>query len=193
MPRKPRIQREKELLPETGNVQSEEQSSRNCTIDGAEWVKIPRDEYDLLLSQAGELLEAQQKVLRWQADFENYRRRMTREREEFASYASQDVLGKLLVILDNLDRALAAAQHDPASIVQGVEMIRRQQLEILGQEGLVVIDPVGDQFDPNFHEAVLRCEADAETESNTIVEVMQKGYLLKDRLLRPALVKIAYK
>ena len=156
-------------------------------------VQVELGELASLMALAKQTEEARQQVLRWQADFENFRRRSAKEREDIYTFVAGDLIKKMLPVLDNFDRALAAATVDPASIISGVEMIRKQQYEILVHEGLEEIFPLGEPFDPNFHDAVLRCDADEETEDNTIVEVMQKGFMLKGRLLRPALVKVASK
>ncbi|MCL2497368.1 MAG: nucleotide exchange factor GrpE [Symbiobacteriaceae bacterium] len=154
-------------------------------------VVIPQEEYLRLQEEAEARAEAELQVKRWQADFENYRRRVTREREEFIQYASLELIQRLLPVLDNYERALAASANDPQSFRDGVEMIYRQQLEVLIREGLEVVDPAGEPFDPNFHEAVLSVAAEEGVASQTVVEVLQKGYILRGRLLRPALVKVA--
>ncbi|SHI33721.1 nucleotide exchange factor GrpE [Desulfofundulus thermosubterraneus] len=131
-----------------------------------------------------------QRLARMQADFENYRRRMNREREEWFKYASQPLVAELLSVLDNFERALAAREEDPARVVAGVEMIYRQLKEILTKEGLSPVPAVNEPFDPAKHEAIMQEETDAYPD-NTVIEELRRGYYFKDRLLRPAMVKVA--
>lgn len=136
--------------------------------------------------------EYRQRMLRAQADFENYRRRTQREKEETAKYASMQVIGGLLPVLDNFERAISASRDsgDFEALAKGVDMIFRQLLQQLEQEGLKPMETVGKPFDPEFHEAVMRVESD-EHEEGIIVEELQRGYMLKDRVLRPAMVKVS--
>lgn len=130
------------------------------------------------------------RLARMQADFENYRRRTNREREDWVKYAAQPLVTALLPVLDNLERALAAKEQDPGQVIAGVEMIYRQLQEVLTQEGLVPVPAVNEPFDPAKHEAVMQEETDAYPD-NTIVAELRRGYYFKDRLLRPAMVKVA--
>ena len=165
-----------------------EQEEAEVVENSDEEVFVTLQDYEELQNK---LEESQQQVLRWQADFENFRRRNQREREEMAVYASADIIAKLLPVLDNFERALAAPGEEASSLRTGVELIYRQQFEILEREGLRVLNPVGEKFDPNLHEAVIRSEVGEGFEDNTVVEVLQKGYMLKEKLLRPAMVKVA--
>lgn len=128
---------------------------------------------------------------RLQAEFDNYRKRTQREKEEYIKYASEQVVKGLLPVLDNFERALAAAKvkQDFAGFVQGVDMIFRQLSDILTKEGLAPIEAVGQMFDPNFHEAILQVEGPHP--ENTVVEEVQKGYLLKEKVIRPSMVKVS--
>lgn len=131
-----------------------------------------------------------QRLARMQADFENYRRRMNREREEWFKYASQSLVAELLPVVDNFERALAAKEEDPAQVVAGVEMIYRQLMDVLTREGLSPVPAVNEPFDPARHEAIMQEETDSYPD-NTVIEELRRGYYFKDRLLRPALVKVA--
>lgn len=139
----------------------------------------------------GEKAELVNMTQRLQADFENFRRRTRGEKEELLQYASEGVITKLLPVLDNFERALAAAkdQGDGKSFLDGVEMIFRQLSQILANEGLEVVDAVGCRFDPNCHEAVMQVAGDEE-EKDTVIEELQKGYRLKGKLIRPSMVKV---
>lgn len=128
------------------------------------------------------------RLQRLQADFENYRRRITKEKEEFHKYASESLICSLLPILDNFERAIAAGEGE--NLLSGVEMIFRQLKEILEKEGLCSIEAVKTEFDPNRHEAVMTVEND-DYPDNTVIEEFQKGYLLKDKVIRPAMVKVS--
>ncbi|AQS55342.1 nucleotide exchange factor GrpE [Novibacillus thermophilus] len=140
-----------------------------------------------------ELSEMKDRYLRVQADLENFRRRTRKEKEEQAKYAALPVVKALLPALDNLERALDAARSENASsdgLGQGVEMVTKQMFDILKEFGLESIPSVGEPFNPEFHEAVMTVESE-EHESGTVVEELQKGYLLKDRVIRPAMVKVS--
>lgn len=130
------------------------------------------------------------RLLRLQADFENYRRRTAREREEFAKYASSSLCEALLPVLDNFQLALEAKGQDPAKVVEGVEMIYRQLLDVLQKEGLTPVEAEGQQFDPTKHEAAMQ-ECTDQYPDNTVTAELRRGYYLRDKLLRPAMVKVA--
>jgi len=131
-----------------------------------------------------------QRLVRMQADFENYRKRVQREKEEYMKFAGEQVITALLPVLDNLELALAARDQDPARVAAGVEMIYRQLQDVLAREGLSPIKAVGEQFDPAFHEAVMQ-EENAAVRDNTVLEEFRRGYCFKERLIRPAMVKVA--
>ena len=128
---------------------------------------------------------------RLKAEFDNFRKRTIKEKEEYSKYASEKLILSLLPVLDNLDRAVASASinKDFESLSQGVNMILRQFLKVLEEEGLRSIESVGKEFDPNVHEAFLR-EASDKGE-NIILEEFQKGYYLKDKVIRPSRVKVS--
>lgn len=136
--------------------------------------------------------EHKQRLLRTQADFDNFRRRTLKEKEELGKYASAKLITELLPVIDNFERALSttAESADLSSYAKGVEMIFRQLEGILKTEGLTAMEPVGTPFNPEFHQAIMQVESD-EYEEGTVVEVVQKGYLLKDKVLRPAMVKVS--
>jgi molecular chaperone GrpE len=128
-------------------------------------------------------------VLRRRADFENLRKRVERERQQTQAAIEGDLVAGLLPVIDNLERALAAASSDDP-LRQGVEMTLRDLLAFLTQRGIVVQEPLGQGFDPNVHLAVLH-EEQPGAEEGQVIEVLRKGYVLKDRLIRPAWVKVA--
>ena len=133
----------------------------------------------------------QDRLLRTAAEFDNYRKRMDRERGEFAAYASGEVLADLLPIIDNFERALQApAAGDPDAFRKGIELIHKQMLDLLRKRGVKPIEALGATFDPNFHQAVIHESSDAHREGEVMQE-LQRGYMQGDRLLRPAMVKVA--
>ncbi len=127
-----------------------------------------------------------------QADYDNFRKRTQREKEELAKYAAEKIVSDLLPVLDNLERGLSASRssQDFEGLAKGVEMILRQLVSLLEREGLTAIAAVGQEFDPGVHEAVMRVEVDG-SEPNVVVEELQKGYFLKDKVLRPSMVKVS--
>lgn len=129
-------------------------------------------------------------LLRKTADFENLKRRTEREKTEYFKFALAEAFRDLLGVLDNFQRAMAHAEGPAGEFRAGIEMIERQLSDVLRKYGLVEVSALGQPFDPNFHEAVVREETDA-APPGTVVEVLQRGYTLNDRLLRPAMVKVA--
>ncbi len=140
-----------------------------------------------LKARAEEYLQLLQRV---QADFDNYRRRTVQEREESAKYCSMRLATGLLPVLDNFERALKAEGEDLQSFRNGIELIYRQLCDVLEKEGVRPMEAVGSQFDPNLHEAVMQEQSD-QYDDNVVIEEFQKGYLLADRVIRPAMVKVA--
>jgi molecular chaperone GrpE len=151
------------------------------------------DERDARIAELERQVEEyRQRLLRAQADFDNFRRRTQREKEELVKFASADLITRLLPVLDNFERAIGASKSsgDFESLAKGVDMIHRQLLQLLEQEGLKPMETVGQPFNPELHEAVMRVESD-EHEEGTVVEELQRGYILKDRVIRPAMVKVS--
>jgi molecular chaperone GrpE len=130
------------------------------------------------------------KLARLQAEFDNFRKRQAREQQEFRSYALADALTLLLPVLDSFDRAVATRTADEAGLRSGVELMHRQLHDTLGRLGLEPVEAQGKPFDPNLHEAVEVRETD-EGEDGLVLEELQRGYRLRDRLLRPAMVRVA--
>lgn len=139
-----------------------------------------------------EVLEHQQRTLRVQADFDNFRRRTQKEKEDLGKYASSKLITELLPVIDNFERALQASEENPEfeSFSKGVNMIFRQLESVLATEGLTAMKSVGELFNPEYHQAIMQVESD-EYEEGIVVEEVQKGYMLKDKVLRPAMVKVS--
>ncbi|MCD7874164.1 MAG: nucleotide exchange factor GrpE [Acidaminococcaceae bacterium] len=154
--------------------------------EGAAEEKTPeQDEKDAKIE------ELQNCVLRLQADFDNFRRRNTSEREQLATFVTADVVGKFLKVLDNFERAEAAAQKsdDAAGIYSGIEMIRRQFEQTFKDLGVEEIKAQGEKFDPELHEAVMRGQ-NPDMDEDTVEIVLEKGYKLRDKVIRHSKVKV---
>ena len=147
-----------------------------------------QDEVSLLNKQIEEL---QNRILRIQADFDNYKRRTKQEKDELGKYANTKLIEALLPTYDNFDRAIQSAldTQNLESFLQGVQMIYKQVEDVLAKEGLEPIEAVGRPFNPEFHQAIMQVETD-EFESGVVVEELQKGYKVKDRVIRPSMVKV---
>lgn len=140
-----------------------------------------------------QLEESEDQLLRARAEMANITKRNRSERELLQRYRSQDLATKLLPSVDNLERALAAevAHEDAASLKKGVEMVLESLRNALREEGVEEIPAVGEKFDPNFHQAVQTIPAGEDYEADTVVDVLQKGYKLHDRVLRASMVIVA--
>jgi molecular chaperone GrpE len=168
--------------PETAeNIEAE--ASSEPTVDSL------KEEAEQLRRQADEY---QQRWLRAQADFDNYRKRTLREKEDLAKYAAQQLIEQLLPVVDNFERAVETSRthKDFESLVKGLDMVYRQFIQVLEQEGLQPIASVGEPFNPEFHQAVMQVESE-EYGEGIVVEELQKGYKLKDRVIRPSMVKVS--
>lgn len=144
-----------------------------------------------IASLEAELEEKESRYLRLQADFENSRRRARLDFEAAQKYRAQSLISDLLPVLDNFERALNVEtdNEQTKSLLQGMEMIHRTLLDALKKEGVEPIESQGKEFDPHFHQAVMQVEEEG-VDSNIVVEEFQKGYVLKDRVIRPAMVKV---
>ena len=129
-----------------------------------------------------------EKYMRLMADFQNYKRRTEKEKAEVFSYANENIVTELLSVLDNFERALAQESADE-KYAEGMELIFRQMSDVLTKAGLAEIDAVGKEFDPNFHHAVMT-DDNADFESGQVTAVLQKGYTLHDKVIRPAMVRV---
>lgn len=146
----------------------------------AEWIVLRQQTY-----------EQNQTLMRTKAEFENYRKRAQRERQDLIKRANEQLILQLLSVMDNMERALAAAdkKHDYVSLAKGVELIYNEFQAILNAQGLRRIESAGKMFDPHYHEAV-GTETKEELEDNQIVDVLREGYLLRDKVIRPAMVRV---
>ncbi|HJQ22700.1 MAG TPA: nucleotide exchange factor GrpE [Blastocatellia bacterium] len=167
--------------PPAGDPPDETADSRTAALQA---------QIDQLTQERSTLLD---QLLRRQAEFENYRRRVDRERAETYARSRAEVVLELLPVIDNFERALASLEHsgnDAKSLQEGIELIHRQLNDALAKFGLEPVEAVGQTFDPTIHEAV-SAEPSEEHEENTVIAEFQRGYKLGEKLLRPAKVKVA--
>lgn len=150
----------------------------------------PAELKKLLDIQTKQTQEYYGRLLRLQADFENFRRRTRQEKEDLYKYASEQLVMALLPVLDNFGHALAAEGDSIAGFKEGVQMIYKQLLDVLAAEGVTPIQAVGEPFDPERHEAVAQ-DNSGESPANTVVEEFRRGYCLRDKVIRPSMVKVA--
>jgi molecular chaperone GrpE len=154
-------------------------------VDAAPREPLTREQIEELRRERDEL---QDQLLRRRAEFDNYRKRVERDRQQAGTDSAAALLKSLIPTVDNLDRALDAPGGE--GLREGVELIRRDLLALLESQGVVREDPKGERFDPERHQALVH-EAAPGHDEGTVTEVFGKGYRFKDRLLRPALVKVA--
>ncbi|QZY56539.1 nucleotide exchange factor GrpE [Crassaminicella profunda] len=135
--------------------------------------------------------ELNSQYLRMTADFQNYKKRVEKEKSDIYQFANEKLILDLLPIVDNFERAVKSYKDEgkDESFTQGVEMILQQFLEVFKKNGAEEIEALGKEFDPNFHHAVMQEESD-EHESNTVIDVFQKGYILNGKTIRPSMVKV---
>lgn len=139
---------------------------------------------------ANELARVREDSLRERAELDNQRKRLVRDVDNARKFANERLLGDLLPVIDSLEAGLAAAGSDRSALREGMELTLKQLLKVTGENGLVPVDPVGHAFNPDHHQAMSLVDS-AEHASNHVVQVYQKGWLLNERLLRPALVVVA--
>ncbi|MFA5115020.1 MAG: nucleotide exchange factor GrpE [Candidatus Omnitrophota bacterium] len=154
---------------------------------------ITEQEYIGLKEEAGKAKEYWDRLLRLQADFDNTRKRLEREKQDFVKFANEGLILELLNVLDDLERTVESAQskhQDVTAFLKGVEMILAHIYEMLKEHGVKPMESLGKTFDPDYHEALMQVE-DKGLPEHTIVEELQKGYLLNERVIRTAKVKVS--
>jgi molecular chaperone GrpE len=182
---------QEELDKEVTDVQEDIEIDTEATEDSGV-SDVEAEEFELINLKA-ELEEMEDKFLRARAEIANMANRGKNEREQLQKYRSQDLAKKLLPSIDNLERALATDVSDDhgASLKKGIEMVLESLKQALKEEGIEKIPAKGESFDPNLHQAVQTVPATEELSADTIVEVLQEGYKLHDRVLRPTMVIVA--
>ncbi|NOY70394.1 MAG: nucleotide exchange factor GrpE [Deltaproteobacteria bacterium] len=187
---------EAEARPQTGNGEAEEIKV------GSEGGAVPEDINDanalkeLLDAEKANAAENYDRLLRMTAEFENYKKRVLRDMDDLRKFANETLIKELLSVVDNLERAIMASEPERASegacLIEGVEMTLNEILRVLKKFHVTSVEAMGKPFDPLFHEAVMQEETD-EYPENTVINEMQKGYMLHDRLIRPAMVVVSKK
>lgn len=167
---------------EEPKTEAEESAEENCETGEQEASQAPKEE-------PGEEEEGlNTKYLRLMADFQNYKRRVEKEKSDIYAYANEKIVSELLDVIDNFERALLHESADE-SFAEGMKMIFKQLTGVLEKAGLEEINALGEDFDPNFHNAVMT-EDNADYDSGKVTEVMQKGYMLNKKVIRPSMVKV---
>jgi molecular chaperone GrpE len=185
--------KEKEIDTEATATDQEDPQS---TSEGTDQVGVDNPEDDLeakLEVKEQEAKENYDRLLRVSAEFENYKKRTTRELEEFRKFANQSLIKEMLSVVDNLELAMNSTNGHKAidqGLLQGLDMTHKEILKVFEKFNVKPIEAKGQTFDPTFHEAVMQ-EATDEFDENTVINELQKGYLIHDRLLRPAMVVVA--
>ncbi|MCK8826969.1 nucleotide exchange factor GrpE [Natroniella acetigena] len=187
---------QQEQVEEDGVEDGVEDETAEEEVDSKDVIKSLEEEIKELEEEVTSAKEEKEKYLkrvkRLKADFSNYKKRMTKEQEKIVSNANKELILDLLPVIDNFERALVSSKNsdDSSDVLQGVEMIYKQLLKVLTTNDIEEIEAIGEEFDPNYHEAVGRVESE-EYDSGIVVDEMQKGYLFKGALLRPAMVRVA--
>jgi molecular chaperone GrpE len=182
---------------ETENARARENAGGTAeSLVQLEAATIRPEQLEELKARAEKADEHWERLVRTSADFDNFKKRAAREKQEAIRYANEALLEKLVPVLDNFDAALSAAQSSPTdagqSLQTGVAMIFQQLKKVLTESGLEEVDASGQKFDPNLHEAVSQQET-ADVREGEVVQQLRKGYKLRDRLVRPATVVVAKK
>ncbi|MBM7645811.1 molecular chaperone GrpE [Scopulibacillus daqui] len=175
---------------ETADSNSAEEEHTEQTEDNeADILKVKEEEIEQFKKEQEEL---KNRLLRVQADYENYKRRTNEEKIKERKFRAQSLVEEILPVLDNFKRALdvKTESEEAGSLKKGMEMVYRQLTAALEKEGVKEIEAVGKPFDPHMHQAVMQVEHD-EYDENTVVEVLQAGFTLNDRVVRPAMVKVS--
>lgn len=192
---------EKEQLVENeekSTVENSDETSVDETVENEETTteetteeNVSQEQPDELALLKEKLAQEEERYIRLRADFDNLKRRNQIDRVAQEKYRAQNLLTDLLPVLDNFERALQveATTEDAKSMKQGIEMVYRSLIEATKKEGLEPVATENVQFDPNIHHAVMQ-EKDDSKESGIVLQELQKGYMLKDRVLRPAMVKV---
>ncbi|MFA5038918.1 MAG: nucleotide exchange factor GrpE [Candidatus Omnitrophota bacterium] len=156
-------------------------------------VVLDRAEYEKLKAEGQKAQETWDRLLRQQADFDNTRKRLERDKQEFLKFAHEDIIAELLGILDDLERSVEAAekkQENFDAFLKGIEMILAHLYELLKKRGVSPIEAKGKKFDPNVHEALMQTPS-PEHQDGEVIEELQKGYRMNDRVLRTSKVRVA--
>ena len=187
-----------EAVEETKQPADEIAAEEKAADDGADTKQADNQNVqqpDATAQAEAAAAEMKSRYVRLQADVANFKKRTATEKQQISEVVKMDVLQNILPVIDNFERALQVPQDSLSdelkSFVDGYTMIYKQLMTVLEKEGVTKIDAVGKPFDPNYHQAVMRVPSD-EYDNDVVVEVLQEGYLLGDKTLRPAMVKVAF-
>lgn len=183
MPENENIQDEEQLKEEPEAEEQEQNDTNKTSAEGSE-------EKEETCEEVKEDEDLNTKYLRLMADFQNYKKRTEKQKSEIHAYANEKIVLKLIEVMDNFERALGADASEGDSFKQGIEMILKQLSDVLTDAGVKEIEAESTVFDPNFHNAVMMEDTD-KVESGMVSEVLQKGYTLNGKVIRPAMVKVA--
>jgi len=175
------------------NKDAKEKKGKQEVESPKKTITLTEQEYNQLKHEVDEARQQQERILRLQADFDNSRKRLEREKQQFVRFANEGLIVDLLNVVDDLERSLQLAQEkheDFSAFLKGIEMILAHFYDLLKKQGLCPIEAKGKVFNPDYHEALLKAETDGLPE-NTVVEELQKGYLLNERVVRTAKVKVS--
>jgi len=184
------------VVIESEGVDKEEKVSKKKVSEEKDKVKIVdhlKEMETRLESVEQEAKEAHDRFLRVSAEFENYKKRSAREMDEFRKFANESLIREMLTVVDNLERALNSSNNDNQAnshIAEGVDMTLKEILKVFEKFNVKPIEALGKPFDPNFHQAAMREETNERPE-NTVLNELEKGYMIHDRLLRPAMVVVS--
>jgi len=184
------------VIIEPEGVDKEEKVSKKKVSEKKDKVKIVDHLKEMearLESVEQEAKEAHDRFLRVSAEFENYKKRSAREMDEFRKFANESLIREMLTVVDNLERALNSSNNDNQAnshIAEGVDMTLKEILKVFEKFNVKPIEALGKPFDPNFHQAAMREEMNERPE-NTVLNELEKGYMIHDRLLRPAMVVVS--
>jgi len=163
-------------------------SASGKKTEAQELADISAELHDEVLRERDEYLDSLQRL---KAEFDNFRKRVQREGDQRAQRAQTEVIEELLPVLDNFERAMqAAAEHDEKLLTSGVELVYTQLRDLLSRKGLSEIEAEGAEFDPNQHDAIM-CQPSAEHDEGTVIQVLEKGYQIDDKVMRPAKVIVS--
>ena len=183
MPENENIQDEEQLKEEPEAEEQEQNDTNKTSAEGSE-------EKEETCEEVKEDEDLNTKYLRLMADFQNYKKRTEKQKSEIHAYANEKIVLKLIEVMDNFERALGADASEGDSFKQGIEMIFKQLSDVLTDAGVKEIEAESTVFDPNIHNAVMMEDTD-KVESGMVSEVLQKGYTLNGKVIRPAMVKVA--
>lgn len=178
------MEKQNEFEQESSNSQTEEEQKENLEQD------VKDIDQSIEVEDNNEVLELKNSLQRLQADFNNFRKRTEKEKTDISTFANEKLICELLLVLDNFERALESNDDKEAEFYKGVSLIYKQIIDTLSKFGLETIASDNEEFDPNFHHAVMQEEVE-DVEPQRVLETFQKGYKLKARVIRPSMVKVS--